>query len=84
MTRGSSTARCGISSAASPKVVYPDADDLVVLVIDSTKVAAPVRYEAAEPGAVKYPHIYGPLPVRAVTEVVEVSRDAAGRLVLPE
>jgi len=66
------------------EVVYPDADDLVVLVIDSTKVAAPVRYEAAEPGAVKYPHIYGPLPVRAVTEVVEVSRDAAGRLVLPE
>jgi uncharacterized protein (DUF952 family) len=66
--------------------VYGDADDLVVLVIDSTKVPAPVRQEAAGPGAEaeEYPHIYGALPVDAVTAVITVSRDAAGRLVLPE
>jgi uncharacterized protein (DUF952 family) len=64
--------------------VYGDAGDLVVLVIDSTKVPAPVRQEAAGPGAEEYPHIYGALPVDAVTAVIAVSRDAAGRLVLPE
>ena len=36
------------------------------------------------PGAEKYPHIYGALPADAVTDVIAVSRDAAGRLVLPE
>jgi uncharacterized protein (DUF952 family) len=65
--------------------VYGDAGDLVVLVIDSAKLPAPVRYEPPEPGAAEeYPHIYGPLPVDAVTEVVTVSRDDAGRMVLPE
>jgi uncharacterized protein (DUF952 family) len=60
-----------------------DADELVVLVIDSERVPAIVRYEALEPGAEQYPHIYGGLPASAVTEIVAVSRDAAGRLVLP-
>jgi uncharacterized protein (DUF952 family) len=64
--------------------LYSDADDLVVLVIDSEKVPAPIRYEAPEPGAEKYPHIYGALSADAVTSVIAVRRDAAGRLVLPE
>jgi uncharacterized protein (DUF952 family) len=63
---------------------YGDLDDLVVLVIDDTRVAAPVRYEAAPDGGQEYPHIYGPLPVDAVTDVIAVRRDQAGRLVLPE
>jgi uncharacterized protein (DUF952 family) len=63
---------------------YSDVDDLVVLVIDSARVPALVRYEAPEPGAEEYPHIYGPLPVDAVTSVVAVGRDQSGRLVLPD
>ena len=63
--------------------VCSDTDDLVVLVIDTAKVPAPVRLEASRPGAEEYPHIYGALPVDAVTRVTAVSRDAAGRLVLP-
>lgn len=66
------------------EVVYGDAEDLVVLVIDTAQVPAPVRLEAPGPGAEEYPHIYGPLPVAAVTDVITVRRDAAGRLVLPE
>ena len=64
--------------------LYGDADDLVVLVIDSARLRAPVRYEAPGPGAEKYPHIYGALPADAVIDVIAVSRDSAGRLVLPE
>jgi uncharacterized protein (DUF952 family) len=63
--------------------VYGDADDLVVLVIDSAALSAPVRYEVPEPGADPFPHIYGAVPVGAVTDVIAVSRDAGGRLVLP-
>jgi uncharacterized protein (DUF952 family) len=48
---------------------YDGPDELVVLVIDSERVPAPVRFEAPEPGADEFPHIYGPLPVDAVTEV---------------
>jgi uncharacterized protein (DUF952 family) len=64
--------------------IYPDASDLVVLVIDSERVTAPIRYEAPSPGAEEYPHIYGVLPADAVTVVIAVGRDAAGRLVLPD
>jgi uncharacterized protein (DUF952 family) len=64
--------------------LYRDAGDLVVLVIDSARLPASVRYEAPDAGAEKYPHVYGPVPVDAVTDVIAVSRDSAGRLVLPE
>jgi uncharacterized protein (DUF952 family) len=65
------------------EAIFSDADDLVLLVIDSGLVAAPIRYEVPEPGADAYPHIYGPLPVSAVTRVVPVGRDPSGRFVLP-
>jgi uncharacterized protein (DUF952 family) len=63
---------------------YPDADDLVVLVIDSARLAVPVRYERSAPDAEEYPHIYGPVPVAAVTRVISVSRDAGGRFVFSD
>src|SRR5215469_4688955 len=71
---------------AVAKLVYGDAadDDLVVLVIDGSRVSAPIRYEAAEPGGEQYPHIYGALPVSAVTHALEVRRDSAGDLALPD
>jgi uncharacterized protein (DUF952 family) len=69
---------------AVAELFYGDAEDLVVLVIDSEQVPADIRYEAPAPGAERYPHIYGPLPVSAVTEVVSVGRDGSGRMILPE
>jgi uncharacterized protein (DUF952 family)/DNA-binding CsgD family transcriptional regulator len=54
--------------------LYRDAHDLVVLVIDSARVQAPVRYEASAPGGERYPRVYGAIPVAAVTEVIEVGR----------
>jgi uncharacterized protein (DUF952 family) len=64
--------------------LYGDVDDLVVLVIDSARLAVPVRYEAPEPGSDAYPHIYGPVPTDAVAEVIPVTRDASGRMILPD
>jgi uncharacterized protein (DUF952 family) len=70
---------------AVAELLYADADghDLVVLVVDESRVPADVRYEAAEAGGEAYPHIYGPLPVDAVNAVMAVSSDASGALVLP-
>jgi len=66
-------------------LVYSDLndDELTVLVIDSDRIPAPIRYEAAEPGGQEFPHIYGRLPVSAVTDTIAISRDAEGHLVLP-
>jgi uncharacterized protein (DUF952 family) len=66
------------------ELFYADADDLVVLIIDSDKVPAPVRFEAPAAGADKFPHIYGALPATAVTDVFAVTREPDGRFVLPE
>jgi uncharacterized protein (DUF952 family) len=66
------------------ELVYGDANDLLVLIIDGEQVPADIRYEAAAPGGERYPHIYGALPVGAVTRVVSVGRDGSGRMILPD
>jgi uncharacterized protein (DUF952 family) len=43
-----------------------------------------VEYEIPEPGAEKYPHIYGAVPASAVTKAIPVDHDAEGRMLLPE
>jgi uncharacterized protein (DUF952 family) len=62
---------------------YGDAADLVVLVVDTDLLPSPVRFEPPAPGAEEYPHIYGPIPLSAVTRVIDVTRDAGGRFILP-
>ncbi|WP_328768720.1 DUF952 domain-containing protein [Streptomyces sp. NBC_00286] len=48
---------------------YSGPDDLVVLVIDPERLGVPVRYEASEAGGEEFPHVYGAIPVAAVTAV---------------
>jgi uncharacterized protein (DUF952 family) len=53
------------------EALYSDvpSENLVVLLIDSERLTAPVRYEVPEPGAEEFPHIYGPVPLDAVVRV---------------
>lgn len=44
--------------------------DLVLLVIDPSKVRADVVFENCEGGFEPFPHIYGPLPAEAVVSVL--------------
>jgi uncharacterized protein (DUF952 family) len=54
--------------------LYADVGDLLLLVIDLTKVPAAVRFEPVD-GGEAYPHVFGPLPVAAVTEVRRIRGD---------
>jgi [acyl-carrier-protein] S-malonyltransferase len=56
---------------------------LVVLVIDAARVMPEIRYEAAANGE-KHPHIYGPLKLDAVTDVVDFPPGPDGRFTLPD
>lgn len=52
--------------------LYRGCTDLVLLQVDPAKLDAPVRWEPGVPGdpeAMLFPHLYGPLPVRAVIGV---------------
>lgn len=51
-------------------------EDLLLLLIDTDKLKSPLKYEAPPSGSPGvYPHIYGPLNVDAVYEVVPLGKD---------
>jgi uncharacterized protein (DUF952 family) len=55
--------------------------DMVVLRLDPGLLGAPVRWEAgvaSDPEAMTFPHLYGPLPVAAVTSVTPYLPDPDG------
>lgn len=83
-TRGLSLAEEGFVHCSYPDQLagvaaafYADAPDLVLLRIDPAKLGAEIRVEGG------FPHVYGPIPVAAVTAATPVGRDAAGQLILP-
>lgn len=52
--------------------LYTGRTDLLLLHIDPGKLTAPVRWEPgvpSDPDSMTFPHLYGPLPVDAVTSV---------------
>ena len=52
--------------------LYRGRDDLVLLHIDPALLDSPVRWEPGvptDPESMLFPHLYGPLPVRAVMRV---------------
>jgi uncharacterized protein (DUF952 family) len=56
-------------------------DDLVLLRIDPALLDSPVRWEPGvptDPESMLFPHLYGPLPVRAVIAVTAYPPDADG------
>jgi uncharacterized protein (DUF952 family) len=63
-------------------VIFRGRTDLVLLCVDTARVRAPVRYDAA-PNGQRYPHIYGPLNVDAVVRVLAFPPNPDGTFTLP-
>ena len=83
-TRGLGLAEVGFVHCSYPEqaagvaaAFYADAGDLILLRIDPDQVPAEIRVEGG------FPHVYGPVPVAAVTAAEPLTRDPAGRLQLP-
>jgi glutathione S-transferase len=60
---------------------YRGRRDLLLLVIDPTKVGAEIRDENLDGGSDLFPHIYGPLNLDAVVEVRQIPVGPDGRFV---
>jgi uncharacterized protein (DUF952 family)/ribosomal protein S18 acetylase RimI-like enzyme len=72
--------------AGAANAVYAGRDDLLLLVLDSARLESEVRWEPGiqgDSGAVRFPHLYGPLPAGAVTSVVPYRPGADGRFAAP-
>ena len=55
--------------------------DLVLLHLDADRLGAEVRWEPgvpSDPAAMRFPHLYGPLPAAAVVAVTSYRPDADG------
>ena len=85
-TRGRSLSEEGFIHASTAAQVLPVANamyldepqDLVLLVLDTGRIGAGIRYEPVPGWADPFPHIYGPLEAAAVVRAVPLERDAAG------
>lgn len=54
---------------------YQGKKDLLKLVIDTEKLTSKLKYELAPSVNENFPHIYGPINLVAVIDVVEISED---------
>jgi uncharacterized protein (DUF952 family) len=78
----------GFVHLSSPEQVHLPANrlfagrtDMLLLTLDASLLGSPVRWEPGVPGdpeAMTFPHLYGPLPARAVTSVTTYLPDEAG------
>ena len=76
------TAEPPILEAVANRFYRSEAGDWLILLVDLDKVAAPVRWEAADGHL--FPHIYGPIAHAAVVRVLPFPRRADGAYQLPE
>jgi uncharacterized protein (TIGR00369 family) len=61
---------------------FKDQKDLLLLIIDQNLLGPALRYEPSRGGAL-FPHLYGPLPLEAVRNVVPLPLDPKGSHVFP-
>ncbi len=89
--RGDTLASEGFIHCSTPEQIisvanrfYRGQPDLMLLVIDRARVQAAVRDENLEGGTTLFPHIYGPLNLDAVVDVLDFPSQLDGSFKLPE
>ncbi len=88
--RPESLKSAGFVHCSTPEQIIRVANDnfrgttgLVLLCIDPHQLKAPLKYENLEGGTSLFPHIYGPLNLDAVVEVLDFAPQADGTFLLP-
>ena len=57
---------------------------LMLLLVDTTKLTSPRKIEQSLSGSgVAYPHIYGPINLDAVSEIIPIAQDNDGNYIEP-
>lgn len=65
-------------------VRFKNEQDVILLLIDASKVTSPIHFEAAKSGrSGLFPHIYGPINLDAVYEVISLQRDKNNDFLTP-
>jgi Uncharacterized protein conserved in bacteria len=89
--RADSLATEGFIHCSTPEQVltpanalFRDVRGLVLLVLDENKIAAPVVYEDCYESGTAFPHVYGPINLDAVTDVLPFEPEADGTFRLPD
>jgi len=62
---------------------YADANDLVLVAVNTNALGADLKFEPSRDGAL-FPHLYAALPASTIVWVEAIKRDAAGEFVLPD
>lgn len=57
---------------------HAEDDDMVLLLLDESRLGSRVRYESGQEGTSAYPHVYGPLQLDAVVEAFAFEQDETG------
>ena len=63
--------------------IYRGQSDLVLLCMDPALITAPIVYEDCYESGHEFPHVYGPINLEAVLQVLEFPPDADGSFSLP-
>jgi uncharacterized protein (DUF952 family) len=89
-TRGASLAEQGFIHASTEHQVafvansyYKDVSGLLLLVIDTARLTAPLRYDDVPGSDEPFPHIYGPLNPDAVIATVPLEAGPDGTFTFP-
>jgi uncharacterized protein (DUF952 family) len=62
---------------------YAGQDGLLLVVVDEAQLGDALKWEYAPSRGEDFPHLFGPLPLRAVTRVIAIERDADGAHIVP-
>jgi uncharacterized protein (DUF952 family) len=68
---------------ATANRIFRGSGDLLLLVIDATRLTAPLKWERATDVDAEFPHVYGPLDVDAVVDTVALPEGAGGYVLPP-
>lgn len=59
--------------------IFKDKRHLFLLIIDTNRVEAPIKYEEVPEQGEKFPHIYGPLNTNAILDRISLNPDKNGQ-----